>query len=46
MARLGDAAQIKRILIFVADDEADQIDIERAALAEILHVQAPHGWRG
>ena len=39
MARLGDATQIQRILVLVADDEANQVDIERAALAEILHVQ-------
>ena len=39
MASFGDAAQIDRILVFVADDEADQVDIERAALRQILDVQ-------
>ena len=39
MARLGDAAQIDRILVLVADDKADQIDIEGAALRQILDVQ-------
>jgi hypothetical protein len=33
---LGDAAQIKGVLIFVADDEADEIDIEAPARRQIL----------
>src|ERR1700733_6524705 len=44
MARLGDAAQIDRTAVFIADDETDQIDIEGAAFGEILHVQ--HGVAG
>ena len=39
MARLGDPAQIDRILVLVADDQADQIDIKGAALRQILDVQ-------
>ena len=39
MTRLGDAAQIDRVLILVADDEADEIDIERAAFRQIFDVQ-------
>src|SRR5581483_12423099 len=39
MASLGNAAQVQRVLVLVADDEADQIDIERPALAEVVHVQ-------
>ncbi len=45
MARFGDAAQIDRILVLVADNEADEIDVKRAAFAEVGHVQHRHGWR-
>ena len=44
MAGLGDAAQIDRILVLVADGKADQIDVKGAAFAEVLHVQ--HGMTG
>src|SRR5437899_6970448 len=33
---LGDAAEIKRVLIFVTDDEADEIDVEAPARRQIL----------
>jgi hypothetical protein len=39
MASLGNAAQVQRVVVLVADDEADQIDVERAALAEVLDMQ-------
>ena len=44
MAGLGDAAQVDRILVLVADDKADQIDIEGAALRQVFDVQ--HGMAG
>src|ERR1700722_9162602 len=39
MTDLGDAAQIDRVLVLVADDQADEVDIEGAALRQIFHVQ-------
>jgi hypothetical protein len=39
MTDFGNTAQIDRILVLVADDQADQIDIEDAALGQIFHVQ-------
>ena len=37
VAGLGDAAQIDRVLVLVADDEADEIDVEISAHREVLH---------
>ena len=37
VACLGNAAEIERVTILVADDEADEIDVEAPAAREILH---------
>src|SRR5215813_13813562 len=37
MTRLGDAAKIERIPVFVADDEAEEVDVEVSAHRQILH---------
>src|SRR5262245_64437454 len=37
MTRLGDAAQIERILVFIADDEAEEVNVEVPAHRQILH---------
>jgi hypothetical protein len=39
MTHLGNAAQIDGVLVLVADDQADEIDIEGAALRQVFHVQ-------
>jgi hypothetical protein len=38
---LRDAAQIDRVLVLIADDEADEVDVEAPALRQVLH--AKHG---
>src|SRR5262249_26950570 len=37
MTRLGDAAQIERIPVFIADDEAEEIHVEVSAYRQVLH---------
>src|SRR5262249_4314378 len=39
MTRLGDTAQIEGIPVFVADDEAEEIDVEVSAHRQVLHGQ-------
>jgi hypothetical protein len=44
VAGLGDAAQIERVLVLVADDEAEQVHVEIAGDREVLDRQ--HGMAG
>ena len=44
VAGFGDTAQVDRVLVLVADDEPDQVDIERAALGKILHGVQSTAW--
>ena len=44
VAGFGNAAEIDRVLVFIANDQADQIGIKRAAFREVLDVQ--HGMAG
>src|SRR4029453_5167350 len=37
MTRLGDAAKIERVPVFIADDEAEEIHVEVSAHRQILH---------
>src|SRR5262249_11381075 len=37
MTRLGDAAQIERIVVFIADDEAEEVNVEVPAHRQVLH---------
>src|SRR5580704_18652894 len=39
MTDLGDAAQIDRVVVLVADDQADEVDIEGAAFGQVFHLQ-------
>jgi hypothetical protein len=37
MTRLGDAAKIERIAVFIADNEAEEVHVEVSAHRQILH---------
>jgi hypothetical protein len=37
MTGFGDAAEVKRLLVFAADDETEQVNVEISADRQILH---------